>query len=279
VDLAAISSWHRRWLADGIRLVSSQTAGEWVHIRTNQRPLRPFSRVLGDAVYGELEKFTTVEGEYAGLVISAEPGGVRVIAMVVGDDSYVTIEGHSPDPLRSAWFRDLVHTLARFYPLGLGHPRRRRFLYRPPAGWEAVRRTGAVLWLNSEYPKVAGRITVFDARPLKWFAPGAVDRFLYIDENPFAHVDPPRAPVAVMVRAGFGGTATGISGRAADGTPLAMAKTLLQDQQYFYAVQLDGRVSEWDSLIPVYEELVRTIEPLPSGEVERPAQQLIHWIE
>ena len=173
MDLAAISSWQRRWLADGLRLSSPQNAREWLQIRTNQRPLRPFSTVLGDTAYGELEKFTTIEGEYAGMVIAAEPGGVRVIAMVVGDDSYVTIEGHSPDPLRAGWCRDLVHTLARFYPLGLGKPRRRRYLYRPPDGWQAVPRTGAVVWLNSEYPRTSGRITVFDARPLKWFAPGA----------------------------------------------------------------------------------------------------------
>jgi len=126
---------------------------------------------------------------------------------------------------------------------------------------------------------VSGRITVFDARPLKWFAPGAVDRFLFVDENPFAHADPPRAPVAVMLRAGFGGTSTSITGRAADGTPLAMGKTLLQDQHYFYAIQIEAKVSEWEGFVGVFEEVVRSIEPLPCGELERPAQQFIHWIE
>lgn len=262
-----------------MRLTSPHAAGEWLRIRTNQRPLRRFSQLLGDGAYGELEKFPTIEGEYAGLVVLAEPGGIRVVAMVLGDDSYVLIEGHTPDPLRSGWVRDLVHTVARFYPLGLGKPRRRRFIYRPPSGWQALQRSGAVLWINSEFPSVSGRITVFDARPLKWFAPGAIDRFLFLDENPFAHADPPLAPVSLDLRPGFGGTSRSATGKAGDGTPIAMAKTLLQDDRYLYAIQLDAKASEWGEFVPIYEDVVRSVEPLPADELERPAQQFIHWIE
>ena len=279
MDLAAISNWNRRWLADGIRLAPRDTPGEWLHIKTNQRPLRPFSRLLGDGAYGELEKITTVEGEYAGLVVLAEPGGIRVVAMVLGDDSYVLIEAHTPDPLRTGWFRDLVYTIARFYPLGLGRPRRRPYLYRPPDGWQGMRRPGSVVWLSSEYPRVSGRITMFDARPLKWFAPGAVDRFLFVDENPFASLDPPRAPISVMVRAGFGGTMTTSSGRSADGTHLALGRVMLQDERYTYGAQLESTMAEWTQFSQQFEEIVRSIEPLPSGELERPASQFIHWIE
>lgn len=279
MDLAAISSWNRRWLADGVRLSPPGTSGEWLHVRSNQRPLRPMSRLLGDGAYGELEKFTTVEGEYAGLVVLAEQGGIRVVAMVLGDDSYEWIEAHTPDPLRTGWFRDLVYTIARFYPLGLGRPRRRPYLYRPPDGWQGLPRPGAVVWLNTEFPRVSGRITMFDARPLKWFAPGAVDRFLFVDENPFARIDPPRAPVSVMIRAGFGGSMATSTGQAADGMQLVLCKTILQDERYFYAAQLESTAAEWGQFSAVFDDVVRSIEPLPSGELERPASQFIHWIE
>jgi hypothetical protein len=279
VDLAAISNWSRRWLADGVRLSPPGTTGEWLHIKTKQRPLRPFSRLLGDGAYGELEKLTTVEGEYAGLVVLAEPGGIRVVAMVLGDDSYELVEAHTPDPLRTGWFRDLVYTIARFYPLGLGRPRRRPYVYRPPDGWQGVPRSGSVVWLNSEYPRVSGRIAVFDARPLKWFAPGAVDRLLFVDENPFATLDPARPPVSVMIRAGFGGTMSTASGRSADGTQRVLGKVVLQDERYYYGAQLDATAAEWSQFSPLLEVVVRSIEPQPSGELERPASQFIHWIE
>jgi hypothetical protein len=279
VDLAAISGWNRRWLADGVQLAPPGSAGDWLRIRTDQRPLRAFCELLGDSAYGELERFTTVEGEYAGLVLLAEPGRIRVVAMVVGDDSYVLIEGHTRDPLRAGWWRDLVHTVARFYPLGLGKPRRRRFPYRPPGGWQGVPRAGCVAWIDPEFPKVSGRISVFHARPLEWYVPGAVDRLMFVDENPFSVVERTNRPVEFMVRAGFGGSSTTSTGRTADGTRIAMTNTLLRDERYLYALQLHGRQSEWDAFVPVYEELVRSIEPLPSGELDQPAQHLVHWIE
>jgi hypothetical protein len=189
----------------------------------------------------------------------------------------VLVEGRSPDRARGAWIRDLVRTVARFYPLGLGSPRRRRYGYLPPPGWQAVPRSGCVVWLDPEFPRASGRITVHDARPMKWHAPGAVDRFLFVDENPFATRDAPRPPVVLTEP--IPGQAVRASGRTSDGTAIGQLKVQLADETYLYIAQLDSKLVEWDPLLPVFEDVVRSIEPVPAGSLEPSATQFVHWIE
>ena len=270
MDLAEISTWRRRWLADGVILDGDKCR---VRIRTDQRPLRPFKQILGDEPVGELQRFVTVEGEHAGMI--GVNGGV--VAIVVGDDSYVRIEGRSTDRARDEWLRDLVHTLARFYPFGLGQLRRRRYMYRPPEGWQPIVRAGCVVWLAPDYPRVSGRITVFEARPLKWYAPGAVDRYLFVDENPFVVPDTTLPPIPVQVA--VAGIATRAIGRMQDGTSFTVMKALLQDERYLYATQLDARTSEWESFVPAFDDVLVTIERVPTNELPPSSQHFIHWIE
>lgn len=278
MDLAQIGEWQRRWLHDGVLLVGPEgAAGERLRIRTHQRPLRPFHQLLGEAAVGTFERFTTLEGEYAGLVDTRQGDETTVSAMIVGDDSHTLIVGTTPRAERAEWIRDLVRTVARFFPLGLGHPRRRRYYYKPPPDWQPVAREGCVVWLNPEFPRVAARLTMFDARPLRWFAPGAVDRFLFIDENPFASKDPPLPPIAVA--GAIAGTAQRMTGRAADGTPLAMMKVLAQDANYAYIVQLESRLDEFDSCVATVEDVLGSIEPVPMPELGPSATQFVHWIE
>jgi hypothetical protein len=280
MDLALIASWHRRWLADGVLISPGDANGDWLRIRTRQRPLRAFRDVLGDAEVGPLERFATVEGEHAGLVVVQAPDEARIVAMIVADDSYVLVEARSANRERSDWLRDLVRTVVRFYPLGLGNPRLRRYVYRPPAGFQALQRAGSVCWLSPEFPHISARITAYDARPLKWFAPGAVDRLLFVDENPFAEKDSPIAPTRVTSPVvGLAGRAMRATGRARDGTPIAQVKTVLQDAYYYYAVQLDVRAAEWEAFVPTYEDVLRTIEPVPSSELKPSVMAFLHWSE
>jgi len=272
MDLALLSTWRRRWLADGLMLTSND--GCTLRLRVDQRPLRPFRELVGDKRVGELQRFITMEGEHAGLVAVAAD---HVVAIVVGDTSYTLIEAHTSDREREAWLRDLVHTVARFYPLGLGQPRRRRYMYRPPENWQSLARPGCTLWLAPDYPRVSGRITVFDARPTKWFAPGAVDRFLFVDENPFAEADPPSIPIPVQVA--VTGAATRTSGRTHDGTPYTVIKAQMQDERYIYVAQLEARTPEWVSFVPVFDDVLVSIEPVPQTALEPNPQQFIHWIE
>jgi hypothetical protein len=279
VDLALIASWHRRWLADGVLISPADANGDWLRIRTRQRPLRPFRDVLGDRAMGPLERLATVEGEHAGLVAVHDPDEARVVAMIVADDSYVLVEARTADRERADWLRDLVRTVVRFYPLGLGSPRRRRYVYRPPAGFQALQRAGNVCWLSPEFPRISCRITAFDARPLKWFAPGAVDRLLFVDENPFAAKDSPIAPSRVATRGGLAGRAIRATGRGRDGTSIAQVQTVLQDEHYYYAVQLDIRAAEWEAFVPIYEDVLCTIEPVPSSELKPSVLAFLHWSE
>jgi hypothetical protein len=280
VDLALIASWHRRWLADGVQIAPADASGDWLRIRTRQRPLRSFRDVLGDATVGPLERLATLEGEHAGLVAVQATDEARVIAMVVADDSYVLVEARSADRARVDWVRDLVRTVVRFYPLGLGNPRLRRYVYRPPVGFQALQRAGSVCWLSPEFPRVSCRITAYDARPLKWFAPGAVDRFLFVDENPFAVKDPPIAPTRIVSPVvALAGRAMRATGRASDGTAIAQVKTVLQDAHYYYAVQLDIRADEWEAFVQIYEDVLLTIEPVPSSELKPSVLAFLHWSE
>ncbi len=280
MDLGQLARWNRRWLADGLVLVPPGGGGDGsLVIRTQQRPLRPFHQLLGDASVGPLERFTTIEGEHAGIVAVDEPAGPRFVAMIVGDDSYVLVDARTSDRARAPWYRELVHTIARFYPLGLGKPRKRRYMYRPPAGWQAIARPGCALWLEPDYPQTSGKITVFDARPLAWFAPGAVDRFLFIDENPFLEQDAGRSQIALTARPGLTGPSTRATGRGRDGTPITLIKTLLQDGRYFYAVELEARSAEWEALMPTYGSVLSSIEPVPESSIARSAQQFMHWID
>ena len=278
MDLAILSKWSRRWVADGVVLAAPAPGGEWLRVRTQQRPVRPFRELVGDSPLGALERFATAEGEQAGFILAREPTELRAFAMIVGDDSYAFVEGRA-GLARESWLCDLVRTVARCYPLGLGAPRRRRYLYQPPYDFQGLQRPGCVCWLNAEFPRVSGRITVYDARPLKWFVPGAVDRFLFVDENPFAHRDPPIAPVYMKVRPGLAGWSTRVEGRELDGTPIGMVKTILQDATYYYAVQLDARIAEWDLFAPAYEAVLASIEALPKVELNRSVNALLHWTD
>jgi hypothetical protein len=278
VDLALITHWTRRWLADGVVLAAPDPGGESLRIRTRQRPLRPFRELLG-AAPDSFERLTTVEGEHAGLAITARDGEARATAMIVGDDNYTLVEGRSSGAERVDWIAELVRTIARCYPLGLGAPRRRRYLYAPPPGFQALAREGCVCWLDLAYPRSRMRITVHDARPLAWFAPGAVDRFLFVDENPFAVKDAPVAPLHVIVRPGLAGPSTRATGTAADGTPLVTVKTLVQDTRYYYAVQLEARADEWTAAAGLYQDVLRSIEPVPASELRPSVQAFMHWSE
>jgi hypothetical protein len=274
MDLALISHWTRRRLADGIVLAEPEPDGDRLQIRTRQRPLRPFRELLGGAP-DRFEQLTTVEGEHAGFAIVNE----RAVAMIVGDDSYVLIDGRSRRADRAAWIADLVRTIARCYPLGLGAPRRRRYVYAPPPDLQALPREGCTCWLARDYPRSRVRITVHDARPLAWFAPGAVDRFLFVDENPFAVQDAPVAPLQMILRQGLAGPSTRVSGTAGDGTPLTMIKTLLQDTRYYYAVQLECRTDEWTVAAGLYQDVLRSIETVPVSELRPSVQAFMHWSE
>jgi hypothetical protein len=282
MDLGEIAGWRRRSIVDGLLIVPPDGIEQGaLRVRERQRPLRPLRALLpAGAEIGPLERFTTVEGEHAGLIAFTDgAGGRRAVAMIIGDDSYTLIEGATREPARASWFLELVRTIARFYPLGLGERRRRRYLYQPPPGWQALAHATFVRWLHPEFPRASGRITVHDAESSEPTVPGAVQRFLFVDESSFVEKDAPIKPAAFRTAFGLDGLITRTTGRAADRTARTLIKAVFKDKLYAYVVQLDCRTEQWQEQVPAYVALVRSIEPVPEPTVKESVQQFVHWSE
>lgn len=173
-----LRGWTRRDTADGAIFVPpGGDQGDLIRVR-ERLPLVRFRDLVDDIVrYGgdltraatvsPLERFTTDEGEHAGLVTitNLPPAFQRTLVLLAADDHATLVDGVTHDPGRFAEHRAAVRDLARGFYLGLGALRRRRYLHRPPPAWIAVARPHAVRYLHPDYPRAGASIIVFDASP------------------------------------------------------------------------------------------------------------------
>jgi len=284
------AGWTRHPMTDGFIFVPAEglSAGP-IRIR-EKLPLRPMRAYVDEAVsdsgvevarastVGPLERFTTYEGEYAAVVTveSALAGGERLertIALVAGDDLCAVIDGATARAGAFAIYRDVIRQLAESYYLGLGELRRRRYVYRPPDGWQGLGRPYAAQWYAPGFPANAAFISVYDARPLGWSPAELDDRALTIENKN-----------VVMRAAEPLGFETKVPGRVwrgggtQDGRRIHVVRARLEDTRFMYLAQLNTTEDAYEESALAFEMLLASIDPIPKRGGP-PAPHLLHWLD
>ena len=226
-------SWVRSPLADGVLL---RGADGTVRIRSARRPLRSAAWIFARAGFapGTAERLITCEGEHAALRLDRARGA----AVVFGDDTYTLLEAWMSDPAK---LDEALRAFAFYCPLGLGHARRRRYLYTPPPGWEGVARGLDADWRPPGYPGLDVRLTVHAALP----AAGRIEDI----HASLRAVRPPGRHVAADVFA---------------------------DGHFFYPVEVDAAPEHAALAEETLARVVRSIQPVPPP-APRGDTAAIHW--
>jgi hypothetical protein len=286
----SLRGWSRHTLADGAMFVPDDPLDGGVLRIREQLPLWRF-RVLverllrdgGDSFravdIGPLVRFTTRDGEHAGLVtiaLEAQDGAPaeRTIACVVGDTGTTVVDGLAVSEPRFGEYRDRVRRLTETWYLGLGRLRRRRFVYAPPPGWPALVRPHVVEYLHPGYPKVPTTIVVMDACPCSDLDQQDASRVIMLesaDLEPAGH-----APLEL---------GPGLSGQVAtfsstvDGARTLQAHAFLVDGRYLYRAHLACAPGCFDAAMAPFLELMQSIEPVPEPVTRVAAHSAEHWID
>jgi hypothetical protein len=290
LDLSQVfAGWRRQPTADGVLLVPGDTEPTRIRVR-EKVPLRRFRHIVDDirreagspfaqASTSPLDRFVTVEGEYAGVTtLTAGLGGggavEATVALIAGDDHGTVISGVTAASTRRAQCRALVRQLAERTFLGLGVLRRRRYRHASPPGWLGVRRPHQTVYMPPDYPQRGMLISVHDARPREGGAPEVEDRSLFIDN-------------AALTDGSFEHVATGsggLTGRFLLGTvteagrPLHVLRATLADTRFVYPSQLAVGVDLEGEGKAIYRALLESIEPIPQPTAPS-ALAIVHWLD
>lgn len=294
-----LPSWQMRYLADGIALFPPEGAAHGgLRIREYQRPLLSARTIIERAlralpteslVKGPIQRITTCEGEYAALQSSTgttrgEPF-LRALGVVFGDEHYVLLDGGTTVSGKFDFFIKGVRDLTYFYSLGLGHRRRRRFLYTPPAGFVGYPRGLCTLWHRSDYPHTRESITVWPAWPSDEPAAQAVKQILH--EMTWAGYSLVRQsePAPVFSDHGLAGSHVRLEGSEPGQAPTRCDVVVLQDDRFVYVLRhmhptsaaTDATASARSGLHEVFAGVVRSAQPIPLPEPTLRSDALLDW--
>jgi hypothetical protein len=286
-----LRGWRRYPLPDGLLLLPPVDGVGKVKAQ-ERAPVRRMKDVVDETVarmpaeyqssvrVGPLVRFPTYEGEHAGLLtLSARLGPgpwERTIGMVVGDERYVLVSGTVFAPERGPQIREIVELMTRGWYMALGESRRRRFVFDPPAGWPALAGHHATRYYHPEYPRIVSSITVHDARPAQGSESEAIDRMLFVDTWT-GERDPPTPPAPLMSRSNLSGTLTRTTG-VQDGFRAAALRAAYSDNRFSYVLQLDTRMDALTDSVPVFEAVVRSVQPVPMA-TRRSEEPLSPWAD
>lgn len=243
-------------------------------------PLRPLRAIVDELCggrersFGPLERFTTEEGEHAGLVTVtfATPRSRLTVALVAAEVTATQIVATSRAAEDDALVEEAARLLARWSFLGLSERRRRRFAYRPPSGWNGVARPHVTDWLAPECPRDPTVIHVFDARR----RPGGseeIDRAVTMQSRSMVALPGDLAVIAAPGLRGFVRLHTGGEGGAT-----TLAEAVLGDTRYDYVVHLVTPTVRAQERLPILLELLWSIEAAPQARAEESPVSTI-WAE
>jgi hypothetical protein len=288
------AGWSRKTLADGIVLYppgGRATGG--IRIRDRVRPLRPVRQLVGesmaaaegalrDQTLGALERVTTLEGEYGAIVpVQARRRAddrsiARWLGFVFGEEFYAQVDGIIEESDAAPSFAEHVREVVLRTSLGLGEIRRRRFLYTPPRGWQALVRALSSDWIAPAYPRDPGVITVFHAKPVV-ASPTALFERMLREDLPAGFAGDSAAPVVLRTRNGLAGEIISLAGRYPGSPARWFDLAVLTDPRFLYLVRLDSGQPGLESHRVVHRELVESIVPLPSPAPRREDAGMGHW--
>ena len=300
--IVRVPGWSWEVRGGGITLVPDAGGGA-IRYRERLRPVLPVAAILRAkqedprftvTSISPIERFVTMEGEYAAAVdIAGELGGrpmARTLAFVFADDWYSEIAGIATDPDRADVVAATVRALARDTRLVLG-ARRRPFVYRPPHGWFGYRRLPQyATWFPPEHPRDPTSIEVYPALPVaigdsaSHSATSDPEHVVAAERIALLAIGPPtRADVlgeltarTPITTARLGGSAWELDIRDEQGRALTRRLVILRDERYVYSAYLDTPASDLDLHRPILADLLDSIEPLPTaGNSTAPISY--HW--
>lgn len=286
VEAGFDANWVRVWRFDGVEAYAKDLgidAGR-VRIQSGLRPLAPVVDLTqslvqelrssgAEAEIELLQKITTEEGEWAALArVRVKLDGLqleRTLCFVFGDDFYDKIDAMYVFEHRKR-FRPFLRTLVQSYPLRLGNPRRRRFMYVAPASWQPVAHGLAVRFFPRRFPNEYGCITVLPAAPLVQSERGAVsERFLHEDLHADFTPQQPEQQDKVTSNSGLLGNLHRRAGlREGDSRPIHIDTAILRDTRYTYALRLETRAPNIESHRRMFLQVVRSVTAVPQAASE-----------
>src|SRR5262249_51095038 len=216
---------------------------------------------------GEAQRAVTREGEYgAWLELSGTYAGRparRWIGAVFLDFFVAAIDGLSLDGAADAEIGEWARAMFEGATFGAG-PRRRRYVYAPPPGWQALPTGLIATWYPPEYPRHRSQIVVYPAEPSRRAVPAVFHTLLEDEERRgFARLGPVSmesfaSPLLSGYHYAFAGS------WPEDQHVVYRHATVLSDSRYYYVARLESAVAERvEADAGRLRALASPIEPLP----------------
>jgi hypothetical protein len=292
------TGWSRKWMADGFMLFPPQGRGVGgLRVQDRLRPVRTVRSLVDQAVreggafisditIGPLKRIATMEGEYGALITLGgrrKADGVpveRTLGLVYAEDFYSRVDGIMQLEAEFESFRARVATITRNLSLGLGALRRRRFIYRPPEGWQGIGRTFRSDWIPRDYPRDHAMIQVFHAKPFA-DAPKpqiAFERMMREDLGYGLEVEPHEPAEPLTNAHGLVGELTSIAGRYSGGPRLHFDLAVLADPRFLYILRLETADGGLEEHRKVFRQVVDSVRPLPGPIEVHDTAASTHWV-
>lgn len=269
--------WERHAGANVLTLLRPGGAGR---IRFFDRlRVQPFSQVVREVLAhdpgfrptraGAVARLATLEGEFAAWV---ELGGERedaaverAVGAVLTDDFVAAIDAVSlRDDARPSLFA-VARALLDHSSFGLGQ-RRRRFVYRPPTGWQGLPGGLVTTWYPLDFPRNAATVVVYPAEPARGDDPTSIFDELLADEEARGFVRAGELTAETCVaQDGLAGRIMGYRGRwPGDDTPLVREVAILSDGRYRHVLRLEARAdARLDDARAALRRTAESATPLP----------------
>lgn len=279
--------WVRRWQADHLLLKSLERPLGVLKFREVWGPLTTMRRYLDDRIprlpvgapeidkIHPIERVTTEEGEHAAIArvdlrcaldrnFAVKQSAVAMFGVVFGDNFMTSLDGLCLSPPHFDELHATVRDLTRRTVLMLGNPRRRRYVYRMPEGWQALERFWGTRFIPPEYPNVAAMITVHAAVPTR-VSQAFVETIMH-DQLARGATIKDIAPIENMaITADLSGGRWQFVSHQHDGTQRVHVIVELNDGRYSYKLKLEHAVGIAGTVRPAFDALCASIEPVPNA--------------
>lgn len=237
----------------GANVVLFEAPGGAGRIRCQMRaPLEPLSAVIGRALADDVDRWivddtssvVTAEGEYGAFSrVSARAGSerqVRFVGVVFAEDFAVTLEGKPGRVSTAPMLESVVRELLLKVTLGLGL-RRRRFLYEPPPGWQAVPSALTTAWYPPGFPADRAQIVVYPAEPTAVDPQQELTQMLAAERDRGARIDGEIVREPLEAAGGLVGHSWSFVLRGSDNASVYRELVVFSRGPYRYALKLESQ--------------------------------------